>query len=158
MPDLSKTTVYRALEQLQKEGLIVQLGADRAPRAGRDRVWFEGTKKGADTFEEWLRNASEAVPMLDELHSKLLAARPENLPELIEQTWPQEQGCLARLGELERADPLPAGEWRRSWEGVTQVLVRNNQIAHLQTTVREIQRAREVMTRLRDDPHWPRLS
>jgi DNA-binding PadR family transcriptional regulator len=156
MPDLSKTAVYRALEQLQKEELIVQLRTDRAPGAGRDRVWFEATRKGADTFEEWLRNASEAMPILDELHSKLLASRPANLPELIEQTWTQERGCLARLGELEGVELTPAGEWRRSWEGVTQVLVRNNQIAHLQTTVREIQRAREVMVRLRDDPHWPR--
>lgn len=158
MPDLSKTAIYRALAQLQRDGLIVELGADRAPGTGRDRVWFEATQKGADAFEEWLRNASEAVPMLDELHSKLLAARPKNLPELIEQTWTQERACLTRLGELEGAEHVPAGEWRRSWEGVTQVLVRNNQVAHLQTTVREIQRVRQVMVRLRDDPHWPRLS
>jgi DNA-binding PadR family transcriptional regulator len=158
MPDLSKTTVYRALYQLQNEGLIVRLGADRVPGAGRDRVWFKANEKGGEVFEKWLRDASEGMPPLDELHSKLLASRPTNLPELVELSWARERVCLALLGGLEGVAQVPVGEWRRNWEGVTGVLVRNYQIAHLQTTVRQIQRVREVLVRLRDDPHRPRLS
>jgi DNA-binding PadR family transcriptional regulator len=154
IPDLSGNTVYRALVQLQKEGLIVELGADRTYGAGRDRVWFKATDRGSEAFEEWLRGASEEMPLLDGLHSKLLVSRPANLPELVELTWAQERACLARLGELEGAAQM-SGEWRRSWEGVTEVLVRNSKIAHLQTMVRQIQRTREVLVRLRDDARWP---
>lgn len=155
MPDLSGNAVYRALVQLQKEGLIIALGVDRASGSGRDRVWYKATEKGGEAFEEWLRGASEEMVPLDELHSKLLVSRPANLPELVELTWAKERACLTRLGELEDIAQLPAGEWRRSWEGVTGVLVRNDRIAHLQTTVRQLQRAREVLVRLRDDPCWP---
>ena len=155
MPDLAKPTIYRALEQLQSEGLIVKSHTDRAPGAGRARVWYEASKKGSEALEAWLRGASEGPVLIDELHSRLLAARPANLPELIDSTWAQERACLARLGELEGAVELPVGEWRRSWEGVVGVLVRNNQVAHLQTTVRQIQRAREVLTHLHEDPSWP---
>jgi DNA-binding PadR family transcriptional regulator len=116
IPDLSGNTVYRALVQLQKEGLIVELGADRTFGSGRDRVWFKATDKGSEAFEEWLRGASEEMPLLDGLHSKLLVSRPANLPELVELTWAQERACLARLGELEGAAQM-SGEWRRSWEG-----------------------------------------
>lgn len=155
MPDLSKNTVYRALERLEADGLIAATGADRGPGAGRDRVWFEATEMGSEAFEAWLRGSAEEPVLIDALHIKLLASRPANLPELIELTWARERACLARLGELEGAGEMPVGEWRRSWEGVTGVLVRNNQVAHLQTTVRQIQRAREVLMRLRDDPSWP---
>jgi DNA-binding PadR family transcriptional regulator len=48
MPDLSKAAVYRALAQLQRDELIVQMSVDRAPGAGRDRIWFKATQKGAD--------------------------------------------------------------------------------------------------------------
>jgi DNA-binding PadR family transcriptional regulator len=155
MPDLSKNTVYRALEQLEANGLIVVTHTDRGPGAGRDRVWYEATKTGSEAFEAWLRGAAEEPVLIDELHSKLLASRPANLPELIELTWARERACLARLGKLEGSAEMPVGEWRRSWEGVMGVLVRNDQVAHLQTTVRQIQRAREVLVRLRDDPSWP---
>jgi DNA-binding PadR family transcriptional regulator len=155
MPDLSKNTVYRALEQLEGDGLIAVAHTDRGPGAGRDRVWYEATETGSEAFEAWLRGAAEEPVPIDALHSKLLASRPANLPELIELTWARERACLARLGELEGAEEMPVGEWRRSWEGVTGVLVRNNQIAHLQTTVSQIQRARDVLMRLRDDPNWP---
>jgi DNA-binding PadR family transcriptional regulator len=155
MPNLAKPTVYRALEQLEAEGLVVRSHIDRAPGAGRDRVWFTATKSGSGAFEAWLRGASEGPVLIDELHSKLLASRPANLPELIDSTWARERACLARLGELEGAAMLPPGEWRRSWEGVVGVLVRNDEIAHLQTTVRQIQRAREVLVRLHEDPSWP---
>ncbi len=155
MPDLSKNTVYRALGQLGGEGLIAVTHTDRAPGTGRDRVWYKATKTGSEAFEAWLRGEAEEPVLIDALHIKLLASRPANLPELIELTWSRERACLARLGELEGAGEMPVGEWRRSWEGVTRVLVRNNQIAHLQTTVRQIQRAREVLMRLRDDPSWP---
>jgi len=156
MPDLAKNTVYRALEQLQKEGLIVETRRDRGPGAGRDRVWFAATEEGGEAFEGWLRSASQGLLLLDELYSKLLVSRPANLPELIELTWTQERACLARLGELEVAAQTPPGEWRRSWKDVTDVLVRNIQIAYLQTAASQIQRTRNVLVRLRDDPRWPR--
>lgn len=131
------------------------MGTDRAPGTGRARVWFRATEKGSVAFEAWLRGDSEEMPALDDLHRKLLASRPANMPELIELTWTRERACLAQLRELEGTEQLPGREWRRSWEGVAEVLVRNNRIAHLQTTVRQIQRARDVLVRLRDDPGWP---
>lgn len=159
LPELRRSTVYQALARLEEDGLIREVGRTSAVGSGRDRVWYEATEKGEQHFEGWLRNASEVTAPQDELHRKLLVSQPGNLPELIDLTWEQERACLARLGDLERAVRAPAEQQRQSWSWMAAVLVRNNQIAHLQTTVRSLQRAREVMVRLREDPHrQPRSS
>jgi DNA-binding PadR family transcriptional regulator len=155
MPGLSRNTIYRALKQLKADELIVVTHPERRPGAGRDRVWYEATQTGSEVFEAWLRRAAEEPVRIDGLHRRLVTSRPANLPELIDLTWVRERNCLARLKELEGDVEIPAGEWRRSWEGVVEVLVRNDEIAHLQTTVRQIQRAREVLVRLHEDPNWP---
>jgi DNA-binding PadR family transcriptional regulator len=149
-PDVRRSYVYELMKQLAGDELIRRAEEPASIEQGAPRVLYRATRKGVEHFEDWLADSPASGPLRDELHVKMMVSRPRDLPRLIELTWQEERQCLDRLLEIEGAAELPPGREAGDWPWAANVLVRNAEIAHLQTTVRWLQRARAVMERLYD--------
>jgi len=142
--------VYGALDQLERESHV---WADRTKTtassgAGRrgPRVIYSATQRGRDFFAEWVLGASPPKPARQELDLKMLLAGGEFLPELIEQTWVQEQQCVNELQTLRSGTPASLIDaTRMSWSEGAVILQRNAEIKQLQTRIEWLQEARQVM-------------
>jgi DNA-binding PadR family transcriptional regulator len=157
--ELRRNAVYRLLDQLVDAKLIREAREVGSPERGASppergvpRVVYEATEQGIERFERWIRTSSSAASMREELHMKIACSQPQNLPELIELTWEREQECLGQLRELEESDDARRAASSEGWSWVVEGLMRSADVAHLQTTVGWLQRARSVMERLHNDP------
>jgi DNA-binding PadR family transcriptional regulator len=86
---LNPSTVYAALDQLEKEELIVGRQPDEEEPETRmrrrvRRVVYEVTEPGKVAFEAWMaRPTVQLEPIRGELQLKVAAARPEDVPALL---------------------------------------------------------------------------
>lgn len=157
---LNAGAIYVALDKLERDGLVRPVpGADgetpgrRRTVRGAPRVVYEPTETGVARFEEWMAGTSAMSPVREELHLKLALSRPGDLPRLIELTRIQEQACLARLEEHVSSrsfDELLGAA--RGWPAIASAMVRDAEIAHLQTTVEWLRRIREGMRAMQEEP------
>ncbi len=150
-PDVRRSYVYELMKQLAGDELIQRAEDPPSIEHGASRVLYRATPKGVVHFEDWLRSAPATGAIREELHVKMMVSQARDLPRLIDLTWQEERQCLDRLLEIEQATAIPPpGRGAGDWPWAANVLVRNAEIAHLQTTVKWLQRARAVMERLYD--------
>jgi DNA-binding PadR family transcriptional regulator len=146
---LQGNAVYRALEDLQDDGMIREIDEPRKHSGrGSPRVTYEATQRGVASFEAWLRESSRVTPLRDELHIKIAASTAADLSELIGLTWEQERECLTQLRDLEQAKTAPQVPALDDWPQISAMLLRNAQIGYLQATMQSLQRSRTVMERV----------
>jgi DNA-binding PadR family transcriptional regulator len=142
--------VYGALDQLERESHVWgdRTKTTASSGAGRrgPRVIYAATERGRDFFAEWVLGASPPKPARQELDLKMLLAGPEFLPELVEQTWVQEQQCVDELQGLRSGTPASMVDAARmGWSEGAVILQRNAEIKQLQTRIEWLQEARQVM-------------
>jgi DNA-binding PadR family transcriptional regulator len=145
----SYSAVYPALHLLRRQEMIRarEVSGQAAP-AHKSVVWYEATEKGRDHFQAWMLAPSEPAPLRDELQVKIAFAGVEDLPRLVELTREQEQACLDRVLALTGAgahEDLIARE--KDWRVVGHLLLRDAEVAHLRTTIVNLQRCRAAMKR-----------
>jgi DNA-binding PadR family transcriptional regulator len=147
----SYSSVYPALHLLRRQDMIRarELSAAGGRPAHRSVVWYEATDAGRVHFREWMVAPSEPAPVRDELQVKIAFAALEDLPRLVEQTRTQEQACLDRLLALTHGagDQALVVDGDDDWRAVGQLLLRDAEVAHLRTTIVNLQRARAAMKR-----------
>jgi DNA-binding PadR family transcriptional regulator len=149
-PDVRRSYVYELMKQLAGDELICRTEGPAVAETGPSRVIYKATGKGVEHFQEWLASPPSTGPLREELHVKIMVSRTSDLPRLIELTWQEERQCLDRLLDIEQVAEAPPAGNSGDWPWAASVLVRNADIAHLQTNVRWLQRARAVMERLYD--------
>lgn len=109
--DLSRGAVYNALAALEKERFAEaqsdtlgdQVRARR--RRGSPRIVYEATEAGREHFATWMQAGCALPDLRDEFIWRLLAAREEDVPQLIEAATGQEQSCLEQLEEYKEQTP-----------------------------------------------------
>jgi DNA-binding PadR family transcriptional regulator len=139
--------VYGALDQLARENLVIgrpHSGARSSQRAA-PRTIYEATPEGIDYFREWLLESSPPNPMRQDLDLKILLSEPEFLPQLIDQTWAQEQQCLQKLktlaGGVHSKNPSEAATWPEA----RRALQRDAEMKLCRVRLEWLQDARRVM-------------
>ncbi|HEX5853219.1 MAG TPA: PadR family transcriptional regulator [Solirubrobacteraceae bacterium] len=151
--------VYTALDQLVRDGDVRSRGKKEmgATARGAPRVVYEATPQGQGTFAAWINESTPLSPVRDGLDLKILLARPEFLPSLIDQTWAQEQQCIDHLRALRSTRPPSAG-LSASWEEAAVVLKSRAEIKQLEARIETLQETRSVMATIlaRDSERRPR--
>jgi DNA-binding PadR family transcriptional regulator len=108
--EINSGQLYRALEELAKEGLIEPVGP--APGGRDDRRFFAITMAGVQEFERWFDADNTRWTRLQRrpLLVKIMLAGPERLGRALEHIAAYEQECAARLKELSRElEEIPPG-------------------------------------------------
>jgi DNA-binding PadR family transcriptional regulator len=100
--------VYVSLDQLAKEGLIVE--AKRVQVGRQVKVYYEATDPGHRRFGEWMAQPPAREPLRGELYFKLAVARNGDLRALREELERLEQACQDELEEQTRALERDRGE------------------------------------------------
>jgi DNA-binding PadR family transcriptional regulator len=139
---VSSGQVYKAVGQMEKEGLIEPVGGGLEGR-DRRRRFVSITDNGEREFERWLEAISGAV----KLHRrpqllKITLAGPERLDNALEQIDAYEQSCTRHLNEFREArDLIPR---QRTPVRADHVLLRLNLSVDISLLEGELQRARET--------------
>lgn len=160
---LSASTVYAALDQLEGEGLVcghaegaVGAAPSQSERRGTRRVVYEATRAGSETFEGWLQQPSlRAEPIRGELALKLAVARREDLPALLAAI--EQAGQVAAAAREECAAAVTPAVGRR-WEDAIGTLVASAALNRIDGELRWLGFARSALESLAKGepaPHLP---
>jgi DNA-binding PadR family transcriptional regulator len=147
---LTPSSVYAALDQLESGGLISPVPPDRPPegiaeRQKSRRVVYEITEAGRHVFAKWIiQPAHRQEPIRSELHLKLAFARPSDVDGLLS-TLLHEERLLQML--TRDCEDLAVSDIRgcRAWEYRKASMVRGGAVARLQADLRWIATAREAL-------------
>lgn len=151
----SDTFIYAALVALERQGLVAVVDREGAPGAGvprsrqsASRVYYEVTDAGRRRYGEWMSRPPRKGPLREELHMRLMAADPEDVPQLIEALHDFEQQCRRQLAQLiER----PLGSClRRAARPLGAAFVHDALLSHLQASMEWAQRTRAALQRQHD--------
>jgi DNA-binding PadR family transcriptional regulator len=91
------STAYSALHRMEKDGLVRAVRAE--PAASRE-VIYEATPQGVEHFRDWVRGASSAPVLREELHAKIALCEPRDLPRLIDVVHAEELACISELDRI----------------------------------------------------------
>jgi len=141
----SDTAVYSALKALEREGLVRIVQRDGPVGKGKQaesRVYYEVTDQGDHRFGDWMASIPKKKPLREQLHMQLMAARPEDIPHLIEALADFEEQCRDELRHLIE-HPLGSRSARGRTPGV--MLVGDALIAHMQALMEWAQRSRRAL-------------
>jgi DNA-binding PadR family transcriptional regulator len=143
---LSASTVYAALDQLEEEDLIrccEERGGDPMARGGNRRVVYESTPPGREAFEGWISGGSwRQEPVRGELYLKVAMARRHDLPALLEAVALAERLALsAREEYLEAGEPTRGGRWQRA----TASLARGAAVARVEAELSWLAQVRDTL-------------
>lgn len=157
----SERVVYRALDSLENDGLIAEVGEKRAGRTrrGAPKKLYAATSAGLDELGRWIGEPCELSTVREEIHVKLVLAQAPNFERLLEVIDRLEQSCLSLLHEMQQSEPPSLDELAdpdRSWDTVSLVLVDDAEAIRLQGIVEWLHHVRPVvrrrMERLRQRP------
>jgi DNA-binding PadR family transcriptional regulator len=147
---LSASTVYAALDQLEQEGLAQGYaaggaeGSERRERGTVRRFVYEATDSGIEAFEGWLERPSLRVePVRSELALKIAVARPGDVPALLAAI--EQAGRLVDAARRECVEATTPAAGRR-WEDATRALVGTAAIARFDAELGWLGAAREALT------------
>lgn len=154
----SDTFIYAALMALERQGLVAVVerdgervgsgGASRS-RQSASRVYYEVTAAGRARYRTWMNGPPRKTPLREELHMQLMAAEPEDLPQLVEALRDFEQQCRMQLGQLiER----PLGSRPAHTRALGAAFVHDALFSHLQTSMEWAQRTRAALQHRLDHP------
>lgn len=149
--EFADSFVYSALNTLEREGLIRQVGASKMAVGqrgrGHVRFVFEATEQGIEEFDRWMKGSAQPTSIRPELLMKLALCEPRHVPALIDAAWAQEQLCLDRLKELQSKEGVALDDCSTLAEGIEALLL-DSDVASLQTTFRAHCKMRQVLRRL----------
>jgi DNA-binding PadR family transcriptional regulator len=116
-----RRSIYRAVTELRDERLIERQPSehDREPD-GPNRERYGATTEGERRFALWMQTRPESF---GDLCLRLIAARRQDLPELLAAVAAIEQDNLARLQRLQSPDPGGVVARGGSWEAVMAALL-----------------------------------
>ncbi|MEY2425746.1 MAG: hypothetical protein QOI61_1318 [Actinomycetota bacterium] len=147
---LSDAAIYAALGNLEKKGMIVEVGREETRRGGRQsnlRVIFEATPEGRAYFKEWMAAAPRKMPLREELHMQLIVAQDDDIPALVEGLRQLEEECRVRLARIIGYPFAAQNSAHARISAFGAPLVQDGLIGHLQATVEWAQRSRRVLLR-----------
>jgi DNA-binding PadR family transcriptional regulator len=156
----SDTFVYAALVALERQGLVTVverdgdlqlLSTDARPRSRQSasRVYYEVTAAGRAHYRAWISGPSRKVPLREELHMQLMAADPEDVPQLIETLRDFEEQCRTQLAQL---IARPLGTLPARGRSLGAAFVHDALFSHLQTSMEWAQRTRAALQKRLDRP------
>ncbi|HEY4277650.1 MAG TPA: PadR family transcriptional regulator [Conexibacter sp.] len=100
--------VYVSLDQLSKEGLVVE---SKRVQVGRQvKVYYEATELGQRRFAQWMGQPPTREPLRGELYLKLAVARDDDLRALHEGLERLERNCQCELEEQARTLDVEADD------------------------------------------------
>lgn len=148
----SDRVVYKALDSLEGDGLITEVGEKRAGRTrrGAPKKLYSATDAGISEFDRWIGEPCELSTVREEIHVKLVLAQAPNFERLLEVVWRFEQSCLRQLRALREVEPPSLEELSdpaHPWELASRVLVDDAEVIRLQGTLEWLERARRVVRR-----------
>lgn len=152
--EFSDAAIYAALRQLERRGLIVEVGLEQ-PVTGDwhrgQRVVFEATEAGRAHFDGWMTTMPRKAPHREELHLQLLVAEEEDVEGLIASLRRLEDDCREHLARVlaMSLDPREAPPHTRI-SAFGAPLVRDALTSHLQATMDWAQRTRRTLQNRRD--------
>lgn len=112
---LYPSSVYAALDSLEKEGLVRSSSREHLSKRERQpRVMYRVTAEGLARWEKWLSTPAKVEPLRSELALKVAISRPEDALPLLGVIDEYERACLDLLAEhSESADAVLGGP--RGW-------------------------------------------
>jgi DNA-binding PadR family transcriptional regulator len=102
--------VYRLLDQLEKEGLVLSVQEPRRGNERRMRVVYHPTEQTTGALERWMETLTPREPVRLGFHAKLAVAREQDLPRVLRALKEYEREC-SELAQLVR----PSDGEVRSW-------------------------------------------
>jgi DNA-binding PadR family transcriptional regulator len=132
------TDVYRLLDQLEKEGLVVSVQEPRRGNERRVRVVYHPTEQTTVALEYWMETLMPREPVRLSLHAKLAVARPEDVPRLLLALRVYEREC----SELEQSVRSSDGE-ARSWDDLRMDCTRDATQGMLRAEIAWAERTRQ---------------
>jgi DNA-binding PadR family transcriptional regulator len=122
--------VYRLLDQLVTDGLVVAREEPRRDNARRTRVIYRPTELTEGALTEWMETMLPREPVRLGLHAKLAVARDADAGRVVAALRDYERECL-RLAQLVAP---PAAEMR-SWTGLVMDCTRDAVRRQLQADI-----------------------
>ena len=122
--------VYRLLDQLVADGLIVAHEEPRRENRRRTRVVYRPTDLTENALTAWMETLLPREPVRLGLHAKLVVARDEDGPRLVAALRDYERECL-RLAQL----VAPTAGAMRSWTALVMDCTRDAVWRQLQADV-----------------------
>jgi DNA-binding PadR family transcriptional regulator len=129
-------SLYRMLEALEDRGLV---SSDRAEATDSDRIMYDPTPAAESVVAEWMSSIGPRN-MLAELETKLVVARPVDLPRILAAVDECERRCFAAQREITVDLPL-----RRSYLGALMYMAREERILTGEASLTWLNRVRGMI-------------
>ncbi len=152
------SSVYKALERLEKRRLIRAVAADSGPEDAANcasrapGTKYEATRSGLEHFRTWLLATSSAPLVREELQVRIALCEPRDLPRLIEVVYGEELACVGRLEalirRLDQEDSTPEGQ---EWSRLMGSVVDHAEAALWDARIRWLRRVRMFLEQLRGE-------
>ncbi len=134
---INRKTLYRMLGSLESEQLV---SSDRSDEANPERIMYSATPTAEAALGEWMATVAPLEPVRTELQTKLVVARREDLPGLLDAINEYER----RWFELQRAIEVDLPP-QRSLRAGMMYLVREAALGHIAAELSWIDRARRMI-------------
>jgi DNA-binding PadR family transcriptional regulator len=141
---LNPSSVYAALDYLEAKDLVASRAREEpgSVSRGQRRVVYEATPAGRAAFEKWVRDpASRLEPVRSEILLKLITARAEDVPALLQTIDHAESGARALCEECRSL----AGHSRHESGAGARKLVVGAAILRLDAELRWLQVVRDCL-------------
>jgi DNA-binding PadR family transcriptional regulator len=155
---LTPSSVYAAVDQLQTDGLVEPIDRSESTaiplHATRGRVVYEPTEAGHDAFAAWVGKPSmRQEPIRSELQLKVAVARPEDVPALLEAI--EHERAMAETLAAECAEA--ASQFGAGNDGASKAaaLVRAAAHARLSAEIAWLRHARQTLEAVAADAEAP---
>jgi DNA-binding PadR family transcriptional regulator len=139
--DLTRQRVYRALDDLEKAGLVEHREGTAGERRGRAQRYrlFSATDRAAAARDAWMESPVGRQPSWDELQAKIAVSRPEDSRRLLRALHSYERSCMTLLQEETSEAEAPMS----SWSGLAANLRRAAVDESIQADLRWVSKARD---------------
>jgi DNA-binding PadR family transcriptional regulator len=134
---INRRTLYRKLGSLEKQRLV---SSDRSDESNPDRIMYSATASAEAALMEWMATVAPLEPVRTELQTKMVVARREDLPGLLEALNEYER----QLFELQQAIELDLPP-QRSLRAAMMYLVRQTALGHIVAELQGVDRARGMI-------------
>jgi DNA-binding PadR family transcriptional regulator len=138
---INSNDVYRLLEQLDGEGLLLTIEEPRRGNQRRTRLVYHPSDQTSEAFVMWMETLLPREPVRLALHAKFAVARDQDVPRLLLALQEYEVECL-QLAQM-IASTGSVGSWKALFMDLTREAVDAQLAAELQWAKRARQRISE---------------